>query len=161
MPSQAAEGIVGKGTRADAGSSAKGVVYGWLDSRPLVCAAMIFTGAAEKITAKMLYNTELSEDRSSILEDGYIWLVYMLSLGNFVACTVGPALSKRNRLILHNHSSWDFWRRAGLPALIDVGATAMTVASLEFVTSAAVAGILKTALQLLLVALGCRVLLVP
>lgn len=61
--------------------------------------------------------------------------------------------------MLYNHSSKSFWLRVCVPAGLDVFSTAMVVAALAFVTSAAVAGILKTALQLVLVTLGSRVFL--
>jgi len=121
----------------------------------LVAVLTVWAEAFEKFSSKLIYN-EAETDGTS--DDLVHWLVFGLTLGKYIACAVGAGLKPSNWAHLRVKGR-TFWVLMCVPASLDVAKNTCAVASLYFMTSAAIAGILRLATELLLLAALSRAVL--
>jgi len=123
-----------------------------------VTLGMIVSGSLGNLFASILYqfSSMSSKDIPSFVTD--MWLTYVLTLGVFIFCSVGASVSPMNRRSLVKRANRRFFSFLLIPSLLDIVITGMATFALAF-TPPALVGILKAAVQLVLLAVISRVVL--
>lgn len=93
---------------------------------------------------------------NSILAD--IWMTYVLTLGVFVFCALGAALSRANRVALYERATPLFLGVLLIPSSMDLLVTGLATIALGF-TQPALVSILKNAVQLAVLSGASRLVL--
>lgn len=119
---------------------------------------MVASGALGNFFASIMYqfSTMTSDDIPSVVTD--MWLTFVLTLGVFVFCSLGAALSPVNRRSLAKRANRRFIGFLMIPSLLDVVITGMATFALAL-TQPALVGILKAAVQLVVLAVISRIAL--
>ena len=123
-----------------------------------VTVSMVASGALGNFFASIMYqfSTMTSDNIPSVVTD--MWLTFVLTLGVFVFCSLGAALSPVNRRSLAKRANRRFLAFLMIPSLLDVVITGMATFALAL-TQPALVGILKAAVQLVVLAVISRIAL--
>jgi hypothetical protein len=125
----------------------------------LVVIVMVLSGSLVNACGGMAYRLSPSWNATGTVEvinDGY--LTFLLTVGVFVFCALGAALSRANRRALRARATYRFLTLLAVPSVLDTVITGLATLALAF-TQPALVGILKTATQLVVLAVISRLVL--